>query len=71
MTGNTGYMAIIRNLDKPVEQWVPGGCPLTLMMNIELSKGKPVPVIKKYIVELEKNPFKLFTEVGPLVESLH
>lgn len=61
--GKTGYMSVIRHLDRPTEEWLPGGCPLTLMMNIERRKGKDVPVIKKYLVQLDKNPFKLFSEV--------
>lgn len=61
--GKTGYMATVRGLNKDVDSWLLAGCPLTLMMNIERRKGKDVPVIKKYLVDLDRNPFKLFAEV--------
>ena len=30
----TGYMAIVRNLAKPVSEWQVGGGPIPIMMNI-------------------------------------
>eukprot|EP01054_Gregarina_sp_Poly1_P002829 Gregarina_sp_Poly_1__2828@NODE_178_length_11948_cov_356_078613_g158_i0_p1_GENE_NODE_178_length_11948_cov_356_078613_g158_i0NODE_178_length_11948_cov_356_078613_g158_i0_p1_ORF_typecomplete_len1194_score178_30PFK/PF00365_20/8_4e80PFK/PF00365_20/3_8e56_NODE_178_length_11948_cov_356_078613_g158_i024055986 len=62
--GLTGYMAVVRNLHKPAEEWVPGGCPVTIMMNIERRKGRDVPVIKKYLVELDKSLYLNFTKVA-------
>ncbi|CEL99112.1 unnamed protein product [Vitrella brassicaformis CCMP3155] len=61
--GKTGYMAVVRKLDRPSPDWEAAGCPLTIMMNMELRKGKQVPVIKKYLVELDKPLFKMFAEV--------
>jgi len=58
--GETGLMSSIRNLDAPVSNWVCGGCPTTLMMNLERRKGKMKPVIKKAIVDLKGRPFQLF-----------
>ncbi|MEI6970159.1 MAG: diphosphate--fructose-6-phosphate 1-phosphotransferase [bacterium] len=58
--GKTGYMAVVRNLSLPHDQWQPGGIPLTTMMNIERRKGKDMPVIRKSLVELDSAPFKKF-----------
>ena len=55
-------MASVKNLSKPADQWVAGGIPLTMMMNIEQRHGKKKPVIKKALVELEGNPFKTFVK---------
>ena len=55
-------MSVVRKLGLPAEEWVPGGCPLVSMMNIERRKGKDVPVIKKALVELDGPLFKLFEE---------
>ncbi|KAK6590113.1 pyrophosphate-dependent 6-phosphofructokinase [Cryptosporidium xiaoi] len=58
-----GYMAIVRNLSGHPKEWEPAGCPLTYMMNIELRKGKSVPVIKKYLVDLNGQAYKAYTQV--------
>ena len=58
--GATGYMSSIRNLTKPSAQWVAGGIPITMMMNMEHRNGKNKPVIKKALVDLEGKPFKAF-----------
>eukprot|EP01055_Gregarina_sp_Pseudo9_P004189 Gregarina_sp_Pseudo_9__4188@NODE_433_length_2840_cov_12_168511_g409_i0_p1_GENE_NODE_433_length_2840_cov_12_168511_g409_i0NODE_433_length_2840_cov_12_168511_g409_i0_p1_ORF_typecomplete_len929_score334_44PFK/PF00365_20/1_2e14PFK/PF00365_20/5_5e54UBM/PF14377_6/0_055_NODE_433_length_2840_cov_12_168511_g409_i0532839 len=60
--GLSGYMAVVRHLNQPVDNWKPAGCPITMMMNIERRKGKDVPVIKKYLVELKGSLFKLFQQ---------
>ncbi len=57
-SGKTGYMASCRNISKPVDQWVAGGIPLTMMMNMEHRHGKDVPVIKKALVDLSGKPFQ-------------
>ncbi|MCK4530147.1 MAG: diphosphate--fructose-6-phosphate 1-phosphotransferase, partial [Candidatus Marinimicrobia bacterium] len=56
----TGYMSSVRNLKNPAENWIPGGIPMTQMMNIERRHGKDKPVIKKALVELDGLPFKTF-----------
>eukprot|EP00922_Rhytidocystis_sp_ex-Travisia-forbesii_P068418 GHVS01101897.1.p1 GENE.GHVS01101897.1~~GHVS01101897.1.p1 ORF type:complete len:1287 (-),score=176.15 GHVS01101897.1:665-4525(-) len=61
--GCTGCMAVMKGLGKSPEEWIPAGCPLTLMMNIEVRKGKPVPVIKKCLVELDQPLFQMFAKV--------
>lgn len=58
--GLSGYMAVVRHLAKRSIDWEPAGCPLHTMMTIERRKGKDVPVIKKYLVQLEGNLFKMF-----------
>ena len=60
--GKTGYMAIVKNTTAPAEQWVPGGVPITMMMNMERRNGKMKPVIRKALVDLEGKPFKTFAE---------
>jgi pyrophosphate--fructose-6-phosphate 1-phosphotransferase len=58
--GLTGYIAGVKNLAGPAGQWVAGGIPITMMMNMEYRKGKKKPVIKKALVDLEGAPFKAF-----------
>lgn len=61
--GATGYMSSIRNLTKPASEWIAGGIPITMMMNMEQRKGKQKPVIKKALVDLNGNPFKAFAQM--------
>ncbi|MCL2139985.1 MAG: diphosphate--fructose-6-phosphate 1-phosphotransferase [Treponema sp.] len=58
--GLTGYIANVLNLSAPANEWVAGGIPLTMMMNIERRHGKKQPVIKKALVNLDGMPFKTF-----------
>ena len=58
--GVTGYMSAIRNLVKPAVQWIPGGIPITMMMNIERRNAEDKPVIQKALVRLDGAPFKHF-----------
>lgn len=58
--GKTGYLSSVRNLTKSADQWVAGGIPLTMMMNIERRHGKEKAVIKKALVELDGKPFQMF-----------
>jgi diphosphate-dependent phosphofructokinase len=58
--GFTGYMSSIRNLSEPADEWVAGGIPITMMMNLEQRHGAMKPVIKKALVELDGRPFKSF-----------
>ncbi|MCQ2129720.1 MAG: diphosphate--fructose-6-phosphate 1-phosphotransferase [Bacteroidaceae bacterium] len=59
-TGKTGYMSIIKNTTAPAAEWIAGGVPITMMMNIEKRNGALKPVIRKALVELEGEPFKYF-----------
>lgn len=56
----SGYMCSIKNLSESIEQWIAVGVPLISMMAIETRHGKPKPVIKKALVDLQGNPFSLF-----------
>jgi pyrophosphate--fructose-6-phosphate 1-phosphotransferase len=56
--GLTSYISSVRNLTAPAEQWIAGGVPLTMMMNMEQRHGIKKPVIKKALVELDGTPFK-------------
>ncbi len=58
--GKTGYMAIVKNTTAPADQWIAGGVPITMMMNMERRNGEMKPVIRKALVELEGAPFKTF-----------
>lgn len=58
--GLTGYTVNVQNLTKDSDEWVAGGTPVTMMLNMEMRKGKPTPVIKKALVELDGEPFKHF-----------
>jgi pyrophosphate--fructose-6-phosphate 1-phosphotransferase len=59
-SGKTGYMASVRNLTEPAENWIAGGVPVTMMMNIERREGKDKPVIRKALVKLDGAPFGYF-----------
>jgi len=54
----TGYLSSVRNLTRPASEWIAGGVPLTLLMNLERRHGKDKPVIKKALVDLEGRPFQ-------------
>ena len=58
--GMTGYMSSVRNLTKPSVQWIAGGIPITMMMNMERRNGKMKPVIQKALVRLDGAPFQKF-----------
>ena len=58
--GKTGYMAIVKNTTAPSDEWVAGGVPITMMMNMERRNGEMKPVIRKALVELDGAPFKEF-----------
>ncbi len=58
--GLSGYLSSIRNLAAPADQWIPGGIPLTMMMNMEQRHGMLKPVIRKALVELDSAPFREF-----------
>lgn len=58
--GATGYMASVRNTTKPASEWVAGGIPITMMMNVERRHGQDKPVIQKALVKLDGAPFREF-----------
>ena len=58
--GKTGYMSSIKNTNLPVDQWIAGGIPITMMMNMEKRNGEMKPVIRKALVELDGKPFQFF-----------
>ena len=58
--GATGYMSSVRNLARPSIQWLAGGIPITMMLNMEQRNGKQKPVIRKALVELKGRPFQTF-----------
>ncbi len=60
--GLTGYLSSVRNLTKPADEWVAGGVPLTMMMNMEKRHGEMKPVIQKALVELDGPVFKQLEE---------
>ena len=60
--GATGYMSSIRNLSKPSIQWIAGGIPITMMMNIERRHGEDKPVISKALVDLNGKPVQEFAK---------
>ena len=60
--GLTGYLSSVRNLTEPANDWIAGGVPLTMMMNMERRHGEMKPVIKKALVELDGPVFKKLEE---------
>lgn len=60
--GKTGYMASVRNLTAPADEWIAGGVPVTMLMNMERRHGAMKPVIQKALVKLDGKPFKTFAE---------
>jgi pyrophosphate--fructose-6-phosphate 1-phosphotransferase len=58
--GKTGYMASVRNTTAPAGQWIAGGIPVTMMLNMEKRHGEMKPVIQKALVKLDGAPFRAF-----------
>jgi pyrophosphate--fructose-6-phosphate 1-phosphotransferase len=56
----TGYTVNIHNISRPSDEWIAGGVPVTMMLHMEIRKGKSVPVIKKALVDINGRPFKEF-----------
>ena len=54
--GKTGYMSSVRNTTKPADEWIAGGIPVTMMMNMERRHGEMKPVIQKALVKLDGAP---------------
>ena len=60
--GFTGYLSSIRNLTDSANNWIAGGIPLTMMMNMEKRHGEWKPVIQKALVKLDGPVFKKLEE---------
>ncbi|CBZ54173.1 hypothetical protein NCLIV_046050 [Neospora caninum Liverpool] len=62
----TACMAVLKDMSaspNPLD-WKAAGIPLTKMMNLETRKGKAnVPVIKKFLVDIERPLFQTFAQV--------
>ena len=48
----TGYLSSVKNLTRPADEWVAGGVPLTMLMNMEKRHGSMKPVIQKALVDI-------------------
>jgi pyrophosphate--fructose-6-phosphate 1-phosphotransferase len=59
-SGKTGYMSSVRNTTAPAAEWIAGGVPITMMMNMERRHGELKPVIQKALVKLDGGPFRVF-----------
>lgn len=62
-SGLTGYMSSVRNLTEKSEEWIAGGIPITMMMNMERRNGKMKPVIQKALVNLNGRPYLKFASM--------
>ncbi len=62
-SGLTGYMSSVRNLTDHTENWIAGGIPITMMMNMERRNGKMKPVIQKALVNLNGRPYLKFASM--------
>ena len=60
--GKTGYMSSVRNTTAPAKDWIAGGVPITMMMNMDRRNGEMKPDIQKALVELDGAPFRKFAE---------
>ena len=60
--GMTGYLSSVRNLTQSADEWIAGGIPLTMMMNMEKRHGEMKPVIQKALVKLDGPVFKQLEE---------
>src|SRR5574344_344629 len=55
-SGKTGYMSSVRNTTASATEWISGGVPITMMMNMERRHGEMKPVIQKALVDLSGKP---------------
>ncbi|MDE6553143.1 MAG: diphosphate--fructose-6-phosphate 1-phosphotransferase [Muribaculaceae bacterium] len=62
-SGVTGYMSSVRNLTDKPENWIAGGIPITMMMNMEKRHGHMKPVIQKALVDLKGRPYMKFASM--------
>ena len=59
-SGKTGYMSSVRSLTAPAGEWIAGGVPITMMLNMEKRHGHMKPVIQKALVDLKGAPYRYF-----------
>lgn len=59
-TGATGYLACVRHLTQPVEEWTILGIPIFNLLHLEIREGKKKAVIRKALVDLQGKPFSYF-----------
>ena len=62
-SGLTGYMSSVRNLTAKSEDWIAGGIPITMMMNMERRHGQMKSVIQKALVNLNGRPYLKFASM--------
>ena len=60
--GVTGYMATIHNTTAKPKEWIAGGIPIVMMMDMERRQGSMKPVIHKAMVDLEGAPYRYLCE---------
>ncbi len=60
--GLTGYLSYVRNLSAEPKDWITGGIPLTMLMNMEKRNGSMKPVIAKALVDLNGKPYRTLCE---------
>ena len=60
--GASGYMAAIKDLHRPVEEWQPIGIPLAPLMHLEERTARLELVIQKQKVDLESPSFKFLEQ---------
>ncbi len=58
----TGYISAVRHLKDGAENWVAGGVPTSMLMNMERRHGEDKPVIQKALVDLKGPAFKVFAD---------
>jgi pyrophosphate--fructose-6-phosphate 1-phosphotransferase len=57
--GETGQMAVIKNLEKSFDQWEPMGVPIAPLMHLEERKGKLQLVLEKSLVDIHSPSFQV------------
>jgi len=57
--GRTGYICAVQNLGRPSSEWLAAAVPLTSLMQMEMRKGQPTPVIGKALVRTDGEPFRV------------
>ena len=46
-SGLSGYISSVKNLSNPACEWIVGGIPITMMMNMEQRHGEQKPLLEK------------------------